>query len=332
MFAVEPATGLVIEANPAAERLTGYDRPELVGMNLGDLHPLHDFVRDPKHSCEGSLQSVRCRHSTLGHKNGESVPIVFSSSERFAVDGRELVLWVFREMSDLEMHRHRLATLQWALSAYGGVALALVQADSSEGLLQAICEAITRESAYVLAWVGTAEELPGKPVRFIASSGRAKDSLEGLRVSWDDQQDTGNGTAGMAIRTGAMHIIDNVETAEHYAPWREWARRIGVQSLIGIPLTGGFFGKFYIFRAAVESNLIWLTVLGLLNSAVAAYYYLRLLVVMYFNEPGEVSSNLEPLTPGLRAALILPAVGTVVLGVLPGAVLDFAQKSASFVR
>ena len=53
---------------------------------------------------------------------------------------------------------------------------------------------------------------------------------------------------------------------------------------------------------------------------------------MYFNEPGEVSSNLEPLTPGLRAALILPAVGTVVLGVLPGAVLDFAQKSASFVR
>jgi NADH-quinone oxidoreductase subunit N len=107
---------------------------------------------------------------------------------------------------------------------------------------------------------------------------------------------------------------------------------IFLMSLIGIPLTGGFFGKFYIFRAAVESNLIWLTVLGLLNSAVAAYYYLRLLVVMYFNEPGEVSSNLEPLTPGLRAALILPAVGTVVLGVLPGAVLDFAQKSASFVR
>jgi NADH-quinone oxidoreductase subunit N len=46
-------------------------------------------------------------------------------------------------------------------------------------------------------------------------------------------------------------------------------------SLIGVPLTGGFFGKFYIFRAALESNLIWLTVLGLLNSAVAAYYYLR---------------------------------------------------------
>ncbi len=98
-------------------------------------------------------------------------------------------------------------------------------------------------------------------------------------------------------------------------------------SLIGVPLTGGFFGKFYIFRAAIESNLVWLTALGLLNAAVAAYYYLRLIVLMYFNEPGEVANNLEPLTPGLRAALILPAIGTIVLGVLPGVILNFAQHS-----
>src|SRR5580692_6999692 len=103
-----------------------------------------------------------------------------------------------------------------------------------------------------------------------------------------------------------------------------------LMSLIGIPLTGGFFGKFYIFEAALQSNLVWLTVLGLLNSAVAAYYYLRLLVVMYMYEPGEVANNLEPLTPGLRAALILPAIGTFVLGVLPGAVLNFAQRSTIF--
>ena len=102
---------------------------------------------------------------------------------------------------------------------------------------------------------------------------------------------------------------------------------IFLMSLIGVPLTGGFFGKFYIFRAALESNLVWLTVLGLLNSAVAAYYYLRLLVVMYMYEPGEVANSIEPLTPGLRAALILPAVGTVFLGVLPGAILNFAQHS-----
>lgn len=99
-------------------------------------------------------------------------------------------------------------------------------------------------------------------------------------------------------------------------------------SFIGVPLTGGFFGKFYIFRAALESNLIWLTVLGLLNSAVAAYYYLRLLVVMYMYEPGEVTNSLEPLGPGLSLALILPAIGTFFLGVLPNSVLAFARNSA----
>jgi len=103
-------------------------------------------------------------------------------------------------------------------------------------------------------------------------------------------------------------------------------------SLIGVPLTGGFFGKFYIFKAALESHLVWLTVLGLLNTAVAAYYYLRILVMMYMHEPGEAAANAEPLTLGLSAALILPAIGTFVLGIFPGWVLDFAGKSSNLVK
>ena len=100
-------------------------------------------------------------------------------------------------------------------------------------------------------------------------------------------------------------------------------------SFIGIPFTGGFFGKFYIFQAALQSHLVWLTVLGLLNAAVSAYYYLRLLVIMYMYEPGEVANTIAPLSPGLSAALLLPALGTFVLGVLPDVVLDFAQRSAT---
>ncbi len=103
-------------------------------------------------------------------------------------------------------------------------------------------------------------------------------------------------------------------------------------SFIGVPLTGGFFGKFYIFKAALQSNLVWLTVLGLLNSAVAAYYYLRILVVMYMHEPGEATLAVEPLSFGLSAALILPAIGTFVLGIFPSALLQFADKSSIFGR
>jgi NADH-quinone oxidoreductase subunit N len=103
-------------------------------------------------------------------------------------------------------------------------------------------------------------------------------------------------------------------------------------SMIGVPLTGGFFGKFYIFKAALDANLVWLTVLGLLNSAVAAYYYLRLIVMMYMHEPNESTEGLQPVTAGMSAAIWVSAAATVGLGIFPGFVLDFAGKSANFIK
>jgi NADH-quinone oxidoreductase subunit N len=99
-------------------------------------------------------------------------------------------------------------------------------------------------------------------------------------------------------------------------------------SLIGVPLTAGFFGKFYIFKAALDANLFWLTVLGLLNSAVAAYYYLRILVVMYFRDPGDSVENLDAPGFGLKIAVYASAVGTLALGIFPGWVLDLATRAA----
>jgi len=94
-------------------------------------------------------------------------------------------------------------------------------------------------------------------------------------------------------------------------------------SLIGVPLTGGFFGKFYIFRAALDSNLVWLTVIGLLNSAVAAYYYLRIIVVMYMKDPDAATENVGPVSAGLRVAILGSALGTLALGDLPVAAAEF---------
>jgi NADH-quinone oxidoreductase subunit N len=98
-------------------------------------------------------------------------------------------------------------------------------------------------------------------------------------------------------------------------------------SLIGVPLTGGFFGKFYIFKAALDSHLVWLTILGLLNSAVAAYYYLRVLVVMYMKDP-EPSEALPAAGPALKIAVFGSAIATVFLGIFPSFVLNFASKAA----
>jgi NADH-quinone oxidoreductase subunit N len=103
-------------------------------------------------------------------------------------------------------------------------------------------------------------------------------------------------------------------------------------SLTGIPLTAGFFGKFYIFKAALDANLVWLAVLGMLNSAVAAYYYLRIIVVMYMQAPAEGAEELPELTAGVRVAILASAVVTIVLGVFPSFVLDYAGKSAASIR
>ena len=99
-------------------------------------------------------------------------------------------------------------------------------------------------------------------------------------------------------------------------------------SLIGIPITGGFVAKFYVFSAALQSNMVGLVILGVLNSAVASYYYLRLIVVMYMREPrGEVPVSSVP--AGVGAALALSLAATIYLGVLPGRVLDYAGRAVA---
>jgi NADH-quinone oxidoreductase subunit N len=99
-------------------------------------------------------------------------------------------------------------------------------------------------------------------------------------------------------------------------------------SLIGIPITGGFFAKFYVFSAALQANLVGLVIIGVINSAVAAYYYLRVIVVMYMREPRE-EVPVSPIPAGLGVALAISAVATIYLGVLPGRVLEYAGKTAA---
>jgi NADH-quinone oxidoreductase subunit N len=98
-------------------------------------------------------------------------------------------------------------------------------------------------------------------------------------------------------------------------------------SLIGIPMTGGFFAKFYVFRAALDSNLIALTIIGLINSAIAAYYYLRIIVVMYMREARETVPAMK-IPAGLGISLAISLIVTIYLGVLPGRVLDYTLYSA----
>jgi NADH-quinone oxidoreductase subunit N len=101
-------------------------------------------------------------------------------------------------------------------------------------------------------------------------------------------------------------------------------------SLAGIPPTAGFFGKWFIFRAAMDSGFYLLTIVAFVNSVIGAYYYLRVLVFMYMREPAAGAPIATPMRSGyVAAALVLSAILVIALGIIPSRSLDVAIKAAS---
>jgi NADH-quinone oxidoreductase subunit N len=120
----------------------------------------------------------------------------------------------------------------------------------------------------------------------------------------------------LTSRTGSDRI-DDLSGMGHRAPVPALALSIALISLIGVPPTGVFIGKLFLFSAAIDADLAWLAVVGVVNSVLSAYYYLRVLRVMYMAEPAPAGEAPAPSSPSLKLALAISAVAVVVLGVAP---------------
>jgi len=143
------------------------------------------------------------------------------------------------------------------------------------------------------------------------------------------------------VKVGAFTVVSQLGGAgeknlslDDYAglgqrqPWVAAALSVFMLSLLGLPVTAGFFGKFYIFTAAVHSNLIWLAVLMGINSTIGVYYYLRLIVIMYMHEPkpdAAIAPVRFPITA--RIVLIITVAGTIYFGLAPSRALNFLNQS-----
>ena len=127
-----------------------------------------------------------------------------------------------------------------------------------------------------------------------------------------------------------LTLVQDYRGLSYRAPILTGAMAFFLISLIGIPFTGGFFGKFYVFTAALHSGMVWLAIIGLLNSGIAVYYYLRLLVAVY-SKPVENSAILAvpAMSWTLAVALALTVGATLILGIAPGKVLGMAQAGAA---
>jgi NADH-quinone oxidoreductase subunit N len=126
--------------------------------------------------------------------------------------------------------------------------------------------------------------------------------------------------------------LDDFTGAALRRPWLGALLAFFLLSLIGIPFTGGFFGKFYVFSAVIAGGHTWLAVVGLLNSGLACFYYLRLLAALYTRHADARGNDRAVFTKlSIPAALGLAtsAIATLALGVIPGRTLDLTNQAAT---
>jgi NADH-quinone oxidoreductase subunit N len=128
---------------------------------------------------------------------------------------------------------------------------------------------------------------------------------------------------------GEKHLsLDDYAGLGERQPFVAAALSLFLLSLLGLPITAGFFGKFYVFKAAVDAHLIWLAVLLAANSIIGAYYYIRLIVIMYMRDPiPEVAATTPIRFPVVvNVVLAIAVIGTLWLGILPNYALNYLLK------
>jgi NADH-quinone oxidoreductase subunit N len=129
--------------------------------------------------------------------------------------------------------------------------------------------------------------------------------------------------------TGEKHLsIDDYAGLGQRQPVVAATLSLFLLSLLGLPITAGFFGKLYIFNAAIDSHLIWLAVIMAINSIIGAYYYFRLIVLMYMREPSEeiAAAPLVRFPATIVLVLLITAISTVYLGLFPNQILSFIRQ------
>jgi PAS domain S-box-containing protein len=249
-------SGEIVLLNAQAEKQFGYHRDELLGQKVTNIIPegfaerlIADGIRT---AAEALAQQIGTGIELIGRrKDGSEFPIEIMLSPLESTEG-VLITAAIRDITVQKEREHRLTVQNSALSAYALVSLALNRAHSSESLLlEAICEAITRESIYVLAWVGIAEEGPEKKIRIAASAGKANGYLDGLDLSWSEDQMWSKSPTSICIRTNILQITDDTQTSPSFALWRERARQFVIRSSVSIPLRveDGWHGALMVYAA-----------------------------------------------------------------------------------
>jgi NADH-quinone oxidoreductase subunit N len=123
--------------------------------------------------------------------------------------------------------------------------------------------------------------------------------------------------------------IESMQGLSYRSPFICVAMGVFLFSLSGIPATVGFIGKFYIFVALIDSNMIWLAIVGMLNGVVSLFFYVKVLKVMFLKRPATEYDSKIKYSFGYNLVLLLLAVPTILFGIYFTPLLKFAESSVS---
>jgi NADH-quinone oxidoreductase subunit N len=203
-----------------------------------------------------------------------------------------------------------------ALTFFVGAIVALVQSDIKRMLAYS---SIAHAGFLLLGIIAVTPEGLAATMFYLATYGLA--TVGAFAVVMLIRDDAGETTGMDAWRgLGRRH------------PWLAAAFALFLLSFAGIPLTAGFVGKFTIFAAAAAAGEGWLVLLAVLASAIAAFFYIRVVVVMFLSDPVGDGPHVAVPSWFTKTAIIVGAAATLFLGVYPQPVLDLALRSGVFIR
>jgi PAS domain S-box-containing protein len=224
-------------ANPAIERMFGYEAGESVGMETRRF-----YASDESHAALGAMayaalaegRSFRTR-AALQRRDGSEIWVDVSGAVMDRTSGESI--WCMLDITEERRAQREQQRLNRAQRLLGDCNLALFRAQQERELLGDICRLVVESGGYLMAWIGVAEQDAAKSVNPVAVFGKDDGYVARARVTWDENSEQGCGTVGRAIRSGTTQVNQDFAGNLTMAPWREAARARGYRSNIGLVLT-----------------------------------------------------------------------------------------------
>jgi len=239
MFVMDCHSGIIVDANPEIERLTGFTRHELIGKRQDQLHPEAEREAIVQAFREGMRRPSVLSSFHLRRKDGASIPVATSMSGRFDADGRVLMVGVVRGIRELSDDKDGGDPQEHAVAAYLAAASTIVQGHSAKEMIQGICDIVVQEALFPFAWVGVVDASLLCHIKVLGAAGQSAqyllngglDVLKNGAPVWEQ--------VVSAVQTGTAVIVDDLERMEGFVQWCDRTRTNRMRSLTVIPFGFG---------------------------------------------------------------------------------------------